>query len=105
MLSRSLLCDGREVELAQDAGPIKQRDALDAGMDLELVTDVLDVRGATPVSAGSRYVTSAAVSVSRILLGSIGIPGPIVVETVRLLTYLPLAADGLALRISSTAVK
>jgi hypothetical protein len=105
MPSRSLSCDGLEVELTQDAGPVEQRDGLDAATDLELVTDVLDVRGATPVSAGSSYVTSAAVSVSRILLGSIGIPGPIVVETVRLFTYFPLAADGLALRISSTAVK
>jgi hypothetical protein len=48
---------------------------------------------------------AAAVSVSFIRLVSIAMPGPIVVATVSVLTYLPLAADGLARRISSTAVR
>ena len=63
-------------------------------------------RGSTATDAAvaqrSRYADSVAVSVSLIRFASIAMPGPIVVEIVSVLTYLPLAADGRARRISST---
>ena len=63
--------------------------------------------------AGSRAraVTSHALGVSAasivplIRFVSIGTPGPIVVETVRVFTYLPLAAEGRARMISSTTAR
>ena len=51
------------------------------------------------------YPVAAASAVPLIRFVSIAIPGPIVVETVSVFTYLPLAADGRARRISSTTVR
>ena len=51
------------------------------------------------------YAVWAASAVPFIRFGSIGTPGPIVVETVSVFTYLPFALDGRARMISSTTAR
>jgi len=65
-----------------------------------------DRRGLTPGRAGGLQLAAASSYSSvrpRVMLGSIWIPGPIVVVTVIFRRYLPLAADGLSRTISSIA--
>ena len=62
-------------------------------------------RGETPPERPASYPAAGPSWIAFIRFVSIEMPGPIVVETVRLITYLPFAADGFARRTSSTTVR
>jgi len=70
-----------------------------------ILKEILAARAPTTTPRLLRGALKAARGTTSICVVSIRIPGPIVVETASVFTYLPLAADGFARRISSTTAR